>query len=155
MSGRLPSTRAILACGSGGDALGVAQDEVEVARVDEEAGALAQDEDRIAAPQRVEQEGQAAADREIPEGARHHALAQALRRDPLDEEARGEEGLPEKADAEPNLVRGHVTPSPWRSIVGRSRGRAGRERGVTGLRGAAEHRAQDVIGLADVLWTPP
>src|SRR5262245_35814227 len=125
MSGRLPSTRAILACGSGGDALGVAQDEVEVARVDEEAGALAQDEHGITAPQRVEQEGQAAADREIPEGARHHALAQALGRDPLNEEARGEEGLPEEADAEPNLIRGHVTSSSWRSIVGRSRRRAG------------------------------
>src|SRR5262249_16231559 len=127
------STRAILACGSGRDALGVAQDEVEIAGVDEEPGALAQDKDGITAPERVEQEGQAAADRKIPEAAGHNALAQAFGRDPLDEEARGEEGLPKKADAEPNLVRGHVTPSSWRSIVRRSRRRAGRERGVTGI----------------------
>src|SRR5215813_7256171 len=66
-----PSTRAILACGSRRDALGIAQDEVEVAGVDEEAGALTQDEDGITAPQGVEEQGQAAADREIPEGAGH------------------------------------------------------------------------------------
>src|SRR5206468_946037 len=95
---------------SGGGVLGVAEDEVEVARVDEQAGALTQNEDGIAAPERVEQEGQSTADREIPEGARHHALAETLGRDPLDEEARGEEGLSEKSDGEPNLIRGHVTP---------------------------------------------
>src|SRR5262245_35174855 len=154
-SGRLPSTRAILARGSRGDALGVAQDEVEVAGVDEEARALTQDEDGIAAPEGVEEQGQAAADREIPEGAGHDALAQTLRGDPLDEEARGEKGLAEKANAEPDLVRGHITPSSWRSIVERARRRVSVRGERRGLGGAAEHRAQDVIGLADVLWTPP
>ena len=46
------------------------------------------------------------------------ARGTTLGRDPLDEEARGEEGLTEESNAEPNLVRGHVTPSSWRSIVG-------------------------------------
>jgi len=61
---------------------GVAQDEVEVARVDEEARALAQDEDGVAPPECVEEQGEAAADREIPEGPGHHALAAALGCDP-------------------------------------------------------------------------
>src|SRR5256712_1361038 len=105
---------------SGGDPLGVAEDEVQVTRVDEETRALTEDEDRITPPQRVAQQRQPAADREIPEGAGHHALAETLGRDPLDQEARGEECLSEKADAEPKLVRGHLTPSSWRWIVGRS-----------------------------------
>src|SRR6059036_707112 len=58
----------ILACGSGGDALGVAQDEVEITRVDEETRPLTQNEHGVAPPQRVEEQRHAAADREIPEG---------------------------------------------------------------------------------------
>ena len=70
----------ILACGQESGVLGVAEDEVEIARVDEEARALTQNEDGIATPERVEQEGQSAADREIPEGARAPRSCRGARR---------------------------------------------------------------------------
>src|SRR3990172_9267584 len=90
-----------------GDALGLAEDEVEVARVDEEPRALADDEDRVQPVDRVGEQRDPAADRKVPERVGHHALLGALRGDPLHEEAAGEERLPEQADAEPNLIRCH------------------------------------------------
>src|SRR2546429_5239497 len=86
-------TRGHLITLSGGDPLGVAEDEVQVTRVDEETRALTEDEDRITPPQRVAQQRQPAADREIPEGAGYHALAETLGRDPLAHYARRGECL--------------------------------------------------------------
>src|SRR4030095_16223337 len=107
--GRLLFTAGILARGSRSAGPGVAN-EVEIARVHEEPGGLADHEHRIPPVDRVGQERQAAAQGEIPEVSRDDALALALGRNPLDEKARREEGLAEKADAEPELIRGHRRP---------------------------------------------
>src|SRR6266705_3219540 len=97
----------ILACASGADALGVAEDEIEIARVHEKAGGLPDDEHRVPPMEGVGQERHAATQGEIPEGTRDHALAMTFGGDPLDEESRREERLAEKSDAEPKLIRGH------------------------------------------------
>src|SRR5262245_7878076 len=104
---------------------GVTTDEVEVARVHEESRGLAEHEHRIPPVDRVGQERHAAAQREIPEVSRDHALALALGRDPLDEKARREERLAEKADAEPELIRGHRHPLSVARAVARAAGRRG------------------------------
>src|SRR5262249_42584207 len=100
-------------------------------------------------------QGQPAADREIPEGTGHHALAATLGGDPLHEEARGEESLADESDGEPQLLNGHVTPSSRRPIVKRSRRRAAEVASDGELGRAAEHRAKDVVSFADVLRTTP
>src|SRR5262249_13565031 len=56
----------------GPGAAAIAQLEIEVARIDENSEALAQDENRVADMEGVDQEQHAAADREEPEGDRHH-----------------------------------------------------------------------------------
>src|SRR2546428_248069 len=114
------------------DTVGPAVDEVEIARVDAEPGGLADDEHRVDPVDRVRQQRHAAAHREEPEVARYDALLRALRRDPLDEKARREEGLSEQTDAEPYLFRRH----------------RGNPREVATLGRAPEHRAQDVVRLA-------
>src|SRR5216684_7795115 len=97
----------ILACASRSDALGAAEDEIEIARVHEKAGGLPDDEHRVPPMEGVGQERHAATQGEIPEGTRDHALALTFGGDPLDEESRREERLAEKSDAEPKLIRSH------------------------------------------------
>src|SRR3989454_4008082 len=116
-------TTCILACASRSDALGVAEDEIEIARVHEKPGGLPDDEHRVPPMEGVGQERHAAPQGEIPEGTRDHALALTFGGDPLDEESRREERLAEKSDAEPKLIRGHrhilmVAPRVERSRVG-------------------------------------
>src|SRR5688572_8215956 len=82
-------------------------DEPQIARVDEEARALADDEDGIAPVDGIGEQGEAAADGEIPEGAWHDAPFALLGRDPLHDEAGGEQRLAEQADGEPELLAGH------------------------------------------------
>src|SRR5262249_50334473 len=53
-------------------------DEPEVARVHEQAGALAEDEDGIAPVDRIGEQGQTSADGEVPERQRHDAALSAL-----------------------------------------------------------------------------
>src|SRR5262249_12244889 len=84
-----------------------AVDEPQVARVHEQAGALAENEDGIAPVDRIRKQGDAAAEREVPERERHHGAPKALRRDPLHEEPRREAGLAEQADRQPDVVRRH------------------------------------------------
>src|SRR3989304_1773980 len=81
-----------------GGQLSLAPDQVEVAAVHEQAGALSDDEDRVQAEDGVDQQREPAADREVPEVDRDHALLLPLRRDPLDQKARGEQRLPEEAE---------------------------------------------------------
>src|SRR5262245_17543923 len=128
-------TAGILARAFRAAAAGVATDEVEIARVHEEPRGLAEHEHRIPSVDRVGQERHAAAQREIPEVSRDHALAQALGRDPLDEKARREERLAEKADAKPELIRGHRHPlSVVRAVV-----RAADRRGAGPRRSRRSH----------------
>src|SRR5438128_1422010 len=63
-----------------GETLGAAVDEVEVPRVDEEPGGLAEDEHGVEPVDRVHQQRHAAAHREEPEGAGHDARLRPLRR---------------------------------------------------------------------------
>src|SRR5262247_2311916 len=70
----------------GAAAFAVTQLEVKVAQIDEHAKRLAEDEDRIADVEGVDQQQEASADRKEPERNRHHHLAGALRRDPLHDE---------------------------------------------------------------------
>ena len=76
-------------------------DQPEVAGVDDEAHALAEHEDRVAAVDGVGEEHEAAGEGEVPEGDRHHRLPRPLGHDPLDQEAHGEERLAEEADHDP------------------------------------------------------
>src|SRR5574341_59138 len=135
-----------------GEALRASVDEVEIAGVDEEPCRLADDEHGVGPVDRVGQERRAPADREEPEGAGHDALPRALGSDPLDEEAGGEERLAEQSDTEPHLFRGHrdnpsggvgISVRWWRELRARR------------LRGAAEHRAEHVVSLANVLRAAP
>src|SRR5438309_5986409 len=95
---------------------GLAVDEVQVAQVHEQARPLAEDEDGVAAVDGVEEEREAAAEREVPEEDGDHALLPALRRDPLHDEAGGEERLPEKADGQPDPLDAHHEASPRTSM---------------------------------------
>ena len=61
----------------------------------QQAGALAEDEDVVSLVDGVAQEGRAAGEAQVPEGAGDDAGFPPLRRDPLDEEATGEEELSE------------------------------------------------------------
>src|SRR5215831_3983928 len=90
-----------------GEQTPLAADQVEVAEIDEEAGALAEDEDGVLTVDRVDEERQPPADREEPERERDHALAPALGRDPLHEKAHGEECLAQESHAEPYVIRHH------------------------------------------------
>src|SRR5262245_15188768 len=69
----------------------LAIDEIQVPSIDEHAESLAEDEHRIADGERIEEQEQAAADREEPERDRKHALPRPLGRDPLHHEAHGEQ----------------------------------------------------------------
>src|SRR4029077_14277450 len=82
-------------------------DQIEVSQVHEEARALTEDEDRIQAVHRVDQQGETAADREEPEGDRDHALLLPLRRDPLHQEAHREERLSQEAERQPEVLGRH------------------------------------------------
>src|SRR5213076_2652001 len=125
---RAGSVTPILARGGAsavGEALGAAVDEVEIPRVHEEPGTLAEDEHGVEPVDRVRQQRHAAAHREEPEGAGHDALLRALGRDPLDEEARREERLAEQTDAEPHMFRRHRDYPPG-SADARTRARTSR-----------------------------
>src|SRR5215472_8645739 len=85
----------------------LAPDEIEVAKVNEETRALPQDEHRIAAVNRIDEQDAAAADGEEPEGEGNDALPLALGGDPLHEEAAEEEALPQESDGQPELLSRH------------------------------------------------
>src|SRR5439155_26876518 len=107
MTGRVPLILYGWATSAVGEAFGAAVDEIEVPRVDEEPGGLAEDKHGVEPVDRVRQQRHAAAHREEPERPGHDALLRALRRDPLDDEARREERLAEPSDAEPHVLRRH------------------------------------------------
>ncbi len=76
-------------------------DEPEIAAIDEEAGGLTEDEDRIVPMDGVDEQHQPPADAQVPEGGRYDARLQALGGEPLDEETAEEEGLSSESDSEP------------------------------------------------------
>src|SRR5262245_15431477 len=88
-------------------AAAIAQLEIEVARVDENSESLVQDENRVADIEGIEQEQHATADREEPEGDRHHHFSRALGGDPLHQEAHGEHDLRHVTEQHPPLELGH------------------------------------------------
>jgi 4-amino-4-deoxy-L-arabinose transferase-like glycosyltransferase len=79
----------------------VARDEDQVARVHEEAERLAEDEDGVAAPDRVGEEQRGPAEAQPPERGGHDALPPPLRGDPLHQEAGREQQLPREAHRQP------------------------------------------------------
>ena len=81
----------------------LAEDEPEVAHIDEEAERLAGDEHRIAAADGVDEQERAAEEREEPEGDRDDRAAGALARDPLHDEAHHEEELGKEAEYRPGV----------------------------------------------------
>src|SRR5690606_29509001 len=91
----------ISANNSGDHGSSVAQFEVEIARVHEEAERLPGDEDRIAPMNCINQQEQAAANREKPECKRDHHAVLALARYPLHGETRCEQNLRDKAERNP------------------------------------------------------
>jgi hypothetical protein len=76
---------------------------VEVPEIDEQAGALSQDEGKRVDRDGVDEEDQPSADAEVPEGERDDRLLPPLGCDPLHEEARREEELPEEPDDRPGV----------------------------------------------------
>src|SRR5205085_676419 len=81
----------------------VPQLEVKIARIDEYAEPLAEDEHRVARVQRVGEQEESAADRKEPERDRHHHAPGALRGDPLHQKPHGEENLRNVAEDHPPL----------------------------------------------------
>ena len=79
----------------------LAVDQNQVAAIDEQAEGLAQDEDRVSAYNRIEQQAGTAEETQIPEGDRHNALAAPLGSQPLHDEATGEGHLGEQPDDDP------------------------------------------------------
>src|SRR5712664_2379902 len=82
-------------CGLGG----AVQDDVP--GVDDEPQSLPDREHRIAPVQGVREECHAPEEAQVPEQLRDDHTARTLRNDPLDEEARAEDELPEKTDRVP------------------------------------------------------
>src|SRR5882724_3626866 len=87
-------------------------DEKEIAQVDEEPAALADDEDGISAVDGIGQEHQPAADGEVPERHRDDAFLPFLGGDPLDEKTHEEECLPEEAHCHPEMLAAHFPHAP-------------------------------------------
>ena len=89
---------------SSGAALRLA-DQHQVARVDDQPHALADDDHRvrILLEAGVRKERQAAQEAEPPERSRDHGVALPFRRDPLHQEPRGEQRLARKADDQPEI----------------------------------------------------
>src|SRR5262249_47418822 len=83
----------------------IPEDEVEIARVDEHAPELTDDEHRITPMKRVGEQDDRAGNAEVPELHGHDALLLSLGRDPLQEEAQEEAGLTEQADDQPDQRR--------------------------------------------------
>src|SRR5712692_622586 len=83
-------------------------DQHQVANVDDQAGCLPHDEDRIAAMNGVGERDRAPDHRQIPELNRDVALPLTLRGDPLDDESPGEEKLADKADENPEIPRSRI-----------------------------------------------
>src|SRR5262249_14815416 len=102
-----PSPVALLPSHCGLGAATIAQLEIEVARVDKNSESLAQDENRVADIKGIEKEQHATADREKPEGDRHHHFSRALGGDPLHQEAHGEHDLRHVTEQHPPLELGH------------------------------------------------
>src|ERR1051325_501148 len=82
-------------------------DEHEIPGVNDQPENLRDDEHRVFFVNCVGQRDGAAEDREPPEDERDVGLAAALRGDPLHEEARAEDGLPEEAEGEPKRIETH------------------------------------------------
>src|SRR5437588_4329572 len=101
-----PRRSRTLRFGPGGLAA-VAQFEIEIAGIDEDAEALAQNEDRVANVKRVAEQQDAAADGEEPERNRHHHLAGTLGGNPLHHEAHREHDLRGIAEQYDPLEFGH------------------------------------------------
>ena len=81
-------------------------DEVDVARVDHEAGGLAEHEHRVRAIDGIGQQHEPAEEAEIPERLGHDAGARLLASDPLHDEAHGEHELGDEPDRNPNELGG-------------------------------------------------
>src|SRR5467141_2158717 len=79
----------------------VAQLEIEIPPIDEHPECLAEDEDRVADVERIGQKQEAPADREEPEGDRHHHFSGSLGGDPLHQETHGEHDLCDIAEQHP------------------------------------------------------
>src|SRR6185312_14778451 len=77
-------------------------DEIDVARVDDEAGRLAEDENGVGAVDRISQQQNAAEEAEIPERLGDDARPRLLGGDPLHEKAHREQELREETDKQPD-----------------------------------------------------
>src|SRR5262249_218493 len=81
-----------------GEAASLAPNEIEVPRVDKDAGRFPKDEYRIEPVETIGKQGQSPTYAEQPERDGNDAPSAPLRGDPLDQEAHGEERLSHKAD---------------------------------------------------------
>ena len=86
----------------------LAPDEVQIARIDKQAGALAENENQVLPVNRIRAQGKPAADAEIPECVRNNAIPGFFRGDPLHDKAHGEHGLTKKAYDNPHGFRGEI-----------------------------------------------
>ena len=76
----------------------VAHDKIKIAQIDENPGALAGDEHRVLAVERIDQQQDTAEDREYPERRGTTLWPARSRSDPLHHETHGEQPLGDKAD---------------------------------------------------------
>lgn len=83
--------------------MGFLIDEIDISQVNEKACSLPQNKDRVGAVEGVDKQDSAACNREPPEQVWHNTLFGALRGQPLDQKPTGKEGLPQKADDQPEI----------------------------------------------------
>src|SRR5262249_10552939 len=83
------------------DSPALSPDQIDVARIDEQAGALAHDENGIASLNSIDQQHGSSGEAEIPEGDGDDAAFGRFAGDPLPEEAKEEERLADEADDDP------------------------------------------------------
>ena len=88
---------------AGAGVLFLLENQIQIAGIDDQAAALAGDENRVCFVDRIGQQNHTAADAEIPEGQRNDAFADDLALEPLNDEPGGEQRLPEKPDQNPDV----------------------------------------------------
>src|SRR5690348_16945130 len=85
----------------------LAENQIKISKIHEQADALTEYENRIALVDRVRKQHDPTANAEVPESDRNHASPLALALPPLDQKAREEHGLTKQPHHQPDMVKRH------------------------------------------------
>ena len=78
-------------------------DQIEIAQINEDAGGLTDNKDRVSLVDGIAEKNEAAAQTEVPEGERYDTMSLFFTLPPLHQEAQSKEKLTGKTDAQPDL----------------------------------------------------